>query len=93
MIISNKIIERLYFFFLLSPTDFYSIQLKHFLLSLYFTNLLIGYIDNKAVINKTKNQYDHFIYRDIMRILYLNIISKDMRKLSYCVFIHNKISV
>jgi hypothetical protein len=76
----------------LFPSDCYSIQFKHFLLSLYFTNLLTGYRDSNPVNNQNKRSGNIiiFIYRKVhYRTLYLNIIHEIFRKLSFFVIIHN----
>ena len=52
-----------------------SIQSKHFILFLYFTNLLSGYSDSKSVINKNKIWYDHiYLSRGIIRDFYTFIL-------------------
>jgi hypothetical protein len=49
-----------------------SIQLKHFLLSLYFTNLLAGYSDSKSVINKNKkSDMTIFIYLEVQSEIFI----------------------
>lgn len=79
--VSSKVLKFTLYFFPLIIFWLFSLHFIHFLMSLYYTNLLTGYSDSKPVINKDKKSGTIiFIYRGVgLGTLYLDIIQEIFR--------------